>query len=86
MQSLKQIRLKNYKSIADQTIDLKPLNVIIGANGAGKSNLISVFKMMNAMFAREPGFRNYVGQAGGGGFSTAFRQAEVAHCGNATDL
>lgn len=65
MQYLEQIRLKNYKSIADQTIDLKPLNIIIGANGAGKSNLISVFKMMNAMFAREPGFRNYVGQAGG---------------------
>ncbi len=65
MQQLKQIRLRNWKSIADQTIELKPLNVIIGANGAGKSNLISVIKLMNAMFAREPGFRNYVGQSGG---------------------
>ena len=64
MQILKQIRLKNWKSIADQTIELKPLNVIIGANGSGKSNLISVFKMMNAMFAHDPGFRNYVGQSG----------------------
>ena len=61
MQSLKQIRLKHFKSIADQTIDLNSLNVIIGTNGAGKSDLILVFEMMNAMFAREPGFRNYVG-------------------------
>ena len=65
MQQLKQIRLRNWKSIADQTIELKPLNIIIGANGAGKSNLISVIKLMNAMFAREPGFRIYVAQSGG---------------------
>lgn len=65
MHILKQIRLRNWKSIADQSIDLKPLNVIIGANGSGKSNLISVFEMLNAMFAHEPGFRNYVGQSGG---------------------
>jgi len=56
MQFLQQIRLKNYRSIADQSISLRPLNVIIGANGAGKSNLISVIKLMNAMFAREHGF------------------------------
>lgn len=62
MQMLKQIRMTNWKLIADQTIDLKPLNVVIGANGSGKSNLLSVFRMVNAMFAREPGFRNYVGQ------------------------
>lgn len=65
MQILKQIRMTNWKSIADQTIDLKPLNVVIGANGSGKSNLLSVFRMLNAMFAHEPGFRNYVGQSGG---------------------
>ncbi|HQZ69498.1 MAG TPA: AAA family ATPase, partial [Planctomycetaceae bacterium] len=65
MQLLKRIRLRNWKSISDQTIELRPLNVIIGANGAGKSNLISLFKMMNAMFALEPGFRVYVGQSGG---------------------
>ena len=61
MQLLKQIRLRSWKSIADQTIDLNSLNVIIGTNGAGNSNLISVFEMMNGMLAREPGFRNYVG-------------------------
>ncbi|MEW4490958.1 AAA family ATPase [Thalassoglobus sp. JC818] len=64
MQMLKQIRLKGWKSIKDQTIDLTPLTVVIGANGAGKSNLLSLFRMLNAMFANTPGFRNYVGLNG----------------------
>ena len=32
-------------------LELRPLNVLIGANGAGKSNLVSFFKMMNEMMA-----------------------------------
>lgn len=42
--------LRGFKSIRELTdFDLHPLNVIIGANGAGKSNLIQVFKMLKAM-------------------------------------
>ena len=43
MQLLKQIRLAGWKSIADQTIELQSLNVAIGSNGAGKSNIIAFF-------------------------------------------
>lgn len=64
MQRLQRIRLVGWKSIKDQTVDLTPLNVVIGANGAGKSNLLSLFKLLNAMFANTPGFRNYVGLSG----------------------
>jgi predicted ATPase len=64
MQMLKRIRVAGWKSIKDQTIDLTPLTVVIGANGAGKSNLLSLFKLLNAMFADTPGFRNYVGLSG----------------------
>ena len=64
MQMLKKIRVAGWKSIKDQTVDLTPLTVVIGANGAGKSNLLSLFKLLNAMFATTPGFRNYVGQSG----------------------
>jgi predicted ATPase len=64
MQMLKRIRIVGWKSIKHQTVDLTPLTVVIGANGAGKSNLLSVFKLLNAMFANTPGFRNYVGQSG----------------------
>jgi predicted ATPase len=41
------IYLKNYKSIKESTIDFKDLNIFIGANGSGKSNLISFFKLLN---------------------------------------
>jgi predicted ATPase len=64
MQMLKRIRVVGWKSIKNQTIDLTPLTVVIGANGAGKSNLLSLFKLLNAMFANTPGLRNYVGQSG----------------------
>ncbi len=60
MQMLKRIRVAGWKSIKDQTIDLTPLTVVIGANGAGKSNLLSLLKLINIMFANTPGLRNYV--------------------------
>ncbi|MEO6167536.1 MAG: AAA family ATPase, partial [Chitinophagales bacterium] len=46
--SIHSISLKNYKSIRE-AIDIKfsKVNVLIGANGAGKSNLISFFKLLN---------------------------------------
>jgi predicted ATPase len=64
MQMLKRIRVIGWKSIKNQTFELTPLNVAIGANGAGKSNLLSLVKLLNAMFANVPNFRNYVAQSG----------------------
>lgn len=48
---LKSIELKGFKSIdaEGQTIELGPVTVMLGANGAGKSNLVSFFKMLNYM-------------------------------------
>src|SRR5881396_1712462 len=46
---LKNITLTGFKSIKNLTLELRPLNVLIGANGAGKSNLVSFFKMLNEM-------------------------------------
>ncbi|MCV3465252.1 AAA family ATPase, partial [Campylobacter lari] len=41
---LNNITIKGYKSIKDLSeFELKNLNILIGANGAGKSNFISVF-------------------------------------------
>ncbi|HID0752386.1 TPA: AAA family ATPase, partial [Campylobacter jejuni] len=48
---LDKITIKGYKSIKDLSkFELKKLNILIGANGSGKSNFISVFKMLNALF------------------------------------
>ena len=47
MAQLTSLRLAGWKSIRDAKIELRPLNVLIGVNGAGKPNLVSFFKMMN---------------------------------------
>lgn len=48
---LTRLRLQGYKSIRDCDLELRPLNLLIGANGAGKSNLLSFFKLMQQMMA-----------------------------------
>lgn len=64
---LKSIEIKGFKSIKSAEIRLEPINVLIGANGAGKSNLVSFFKMLNYMttgalqrYVAECGFANSV--------------------------
>lgn len=47
MSAIDKITIKGFKSIkALEEFDLKSLNIIVGANGAGKSNLISFFKLL----------------------------------------
>jgi len=41
---IKQLNVKNYKSLSSNTLNLGNLNVFIGANGAGKSNFIDVLE------------------------------------------
>ena len=60
--TLKQVILKGFKSIKDMDLELRPLNVLIGANGAGKSNFVSFFKMLNEMMASR--LQTYIGTAG----------------------
>lgn len=47
---IEHIEIKGYKSIKEAKIDLKPINILIGGNGVGKSNFISFFKLINAIF------------------------------------
>jgi predicted ATPase len=46
MTLLQKVVLRGFKSIRDMELELRPLNVLIGANGAGKSNLIQFFEML----------------------------------------
>lgn len=46
MRTLENLTIKNFKSIRDQKLELGKLNVFIGGNGAGKSNLIQVFRFL----------------------------------------
>ena len=45
---IKKISIKNYKSIVDDEIELGRVNVFIGANGAGKSNILEAVAMFSA--------------------------------------
>ncbi len=60
---LKRITLKGYKSICELDLSLSSLNILIGANGSGKSNFISVFTLLNQM--AEGRLQEYVATRGG---------------------
>lgn len=57
------IRIKGYKSIKDIHLDLKAINILIGANGSGKSNFISFFEFLNAL--QDKRLKEYVAMRGG---------------------
>lgn len=44
----KRLAIKNFKSIIDLTIELGRVNVFIGANGMGKSNVLEAIAMIAA--------------------------------------
>lgn len=60
---MEKIQIKGYKSINSVSIDLKPINILIGANGAGKSNFISFFEFLNVLYERK--LKEYVAINGG---------------------
>ena len=51
MAKVDKITIQGYKSIKSlENFELKDLNILIGANGVGKSNFISAFRLLNEMF------------------------------------
>jgi predicted ATPase len=44
---IERIKIENFKSIRELDLKLKPINILIGANGAGKSNFLSFFELLN---------------------------------------
>lgn len=59
---LKSVKVKGFRSIEEMDLEMRPLNVCIGANGAGKSNLIAFFKLINEMMGGR--LQQYVGTTG----------------------
>lgn len=47
---IERIVIENFKSIRELDLELKPINILIGANGAGKSNLLNFFKFFYPLF------------------------------------
>lgn len=60
---LDKISIKGFKSIRSAELEIRPINVLIGANGSGKSNLLEAMAFLQAI--RAGNLRRYVGRAGG---------------------
>uniref|UniRef100_Q3AR88 ATPase AAA-type core domain-containing protein n=1 Tax=Chlorobium chlorochromatii (strain CaD3) TaxID=340177 RepID=Q3AR88_CHLCH len=62
---LKLIELNGFKAVdgqSGQNIPLGDITILLGANGSGKSNVVSFFKMLN--FLTTSALQNYVGKQG----------------------
>ena len=58
------ISVEGFRSIARlERLALRPINVLIGANGSGKSNFIDVFALLRAL--RADRLNTYIGTSGG---------------------
>ena len=50
---LKNVHIKNFLSLSDVTLPLKPLTVIVGPNASGKSNVLSALHLLKTMTSAE---------------------------------
>lgn len=57
------LKLNNYKSIREMNLSFKDINILIGANGAGKSNLISFFSLLNRIIDKN--LQSTIARSGG---------------------
>ncbi len=60
---LTRIKIEGFKSIKKLDLEFHDLNIIIGANGAGKTNLINFFKFMKKILDQD--LENYTAEQGG---------------------
>ena len=75
MTGLDYITIEGFKSIASiRELALRPINILIGANGSGKSNFLEAFSLLNSV--REGKHEDYVIRAGGA--------SEILHFGPKT--
>ena len=90
MSALKSIAIEGFRSFGvEAEVSLRPLNILIGANGSGKSNFLDVFSLLQA-YSQSYGFDgihnvhsfdNYVKRSGGADKILHFgsRHTEVAN-------
>lgn len=63
MPAIDRVEIQGFKSIRSAEVKLRPLNILIGANGSGKSNFVGVFRFLRELTTGN--LRVYVGRAGG---------------------
>ena len=48
---IKSLRLTNFKNFADETLNLGPFTLIVGANASGKSNIRDAFRFLHGLWS-----------------------------------
>lgn len=61
--ALDRVRIKGFTSIVDAEVELGPLNVLVGANGAGKSNFVKALELLGRIVDED--LRTYIARSGG---------------------
>jgi predicted ATPase len=62
---LDKLTVTGFKSIREMNVELSRLNILIGGNGAGKTNFISLFKLLSAIVDSK--LQEFVARGGGAG-------------------
>lgn len=61
---IERLTIKGFKSIREMVnFSLGDVNIVVGANGAGKSNFVQIFRMVRAMLNK--GFQSFIATHGG---------------------
>jgi predicted ATPase len=60
------LKVSNFKSFDKLDLELRPLNIVVGANAAGKSNFLEIFRFLRDLL--ESGLENAVSLQGGIGY------------------
>lgn len=60
---INKIFIENFKSIKKIDLELQSINILIGANGAGKSNFIGFFKLVYNLYHQN--LQNYIAEQAG---------------------
>lgn len=50
---LTRLQIKNFRSLADVSIDIRPINVFFGPNGSGKSTLLEAMRLVRDCVSRD---------------------------------
>lgn len=61
--AITKIKVSNFKSFDELEVDLRPLNIVVGGNAAGKSNFLEIFRFLRDLAAH--GLENAVSLQGG---------------------
>lgn len=71
---IQRLQLRNFRSFKDVDIELRPLNIVVGANASGKTNLVQAFRFLRDL--AQHGLENAVSLQGGVDYLTNLNSQE----------